>query len=637
MAIDVAYMVRQILRDLGHTEEDVCGILAHGVGRNPQGRDLSIANAYAFLTELHHYSDFRNAYPGDRSCGLPAFPAEDAPFSHAYLLQLGEELEAEDSGRATYKIAEYLYRNATTPAGAFADECRSLQEAAAPSLSAVPMVRTFGLCQLGFSYRDLPPTAIDELCQALTARWRGIERTNQDDAKGTLSDPNALLAAKNIAGLSAADVRTEVAACCKTLGLAIRLMVEELHNLADLELGNDPETYLLSFVNKLAQANTAAKGFLTRAPSNELVLDSLDSILSCQTSAAAKELSFESMLNAHVVDIASRHGTALHQWVQALIRSPKFRVVGAQHALDCMVQELREIGRQAADLLPRLRNEAEQLGESLRNDKNACLRFKGIGSRRLVADPRLIQFFKLRLETLTLNSVGRLVGAVQSQLAGLDDKLRNLAADLLRLTDEFQRPAKHVASAPMPASAVSDAILQLAAETIAAQKSRLIDELERDLEGELQRASTLGKNDLRTTLAKTFRRAASAKLFRVLQEAAIRKIGEPDRAQSQEPIFSIPAALQAAKPNLLDCGGAQRLLVVVPGGALPARLVKQLGEHLNEAPTVIANAENEVLFCYEAEQLILRRVATALLGQRQQHVELASRLLTRVDLQWSQL
>jgi hypothetical protein len=177
----------------------------------------------------------------------------------------------------------------------------------------------------------------------------------------------------------------------------------------------------------------------------------------------------------------------------------------------------------------------------------------------------------------------------------------------------------------------------LAAETIAAQKSRLIDELERDLEDELQRASTLGQNDLRSTLAKGFRRAASSRLFRVLQEAAIRKIGEADRAQSQVPIFSIPAALTAARPTLLDCGGARRLLVVVPGGALPARLVKQLGNQLGEAPTVIANAENEVLFCYEAEQLILRRVATALLGQRQQHAELASRLLTRTDVQWSQL
>jgi hypothetical protein len=65
--------------------------------------------------------------------------------------------------------------------------------------------------------------------------------------------------------------------------------------------------------------------------------------------------------------------------------------------------------------------------------------------------------------------------------------------------------------------------------------------------------------------------------------------------------------------------------------------VKQLGDQLAEAPTVIANAENEVLFCYEGEQLVLRRVANALLGQRRQNVELASRLHTRIDVQWMQL
>ena len=48
MAIDVAYLVRNVLRDLGLSEEGICGILAHCAGRSPQGRDLAVANATAF-------------------------------------------------------------------------------------------------------------------------------------------------------------------------------------------------------------------------------------------------------------------------------------------------------------------------------------------------------------------------------------------------------------------------------------------------------------------------------------------------------------------------------------------------------------------------------------------------------------
>ena len=44
----------------------------------------------------------------------------------------------------------------------------------------IPAVRTFGLAQLGFSYDDIPATAVDELCKALVTRWRGIDAEDAD-------------------------------------------------------------------------------------------------------------------------------------------------------------------------------------------------------------------------------------------------------------------------------------------------------------------------------------------------------------------------------------------------------------------------------------------------------------------------
>ena len=201
MVLDVAYLVRKILRDLGLSEEGVCGLLAHCTGRNPQSRDLAVANAYAFLGELNHYSDSHYAYPGDRACGLPAFGTEDAPFENAYVVHLGEDLEPEDITAATHKLAQYLYSNAVTSAGAFFDKCRAPAQEGGQSASTSPRVRTFGLSELGFSYEDVPAAVADELCKSLLTRWRGTDRAETEEHPASLSDPNSLLATPFAASL----------------------------------------------------------------------------------------------------------------------------------------------------------------------------------------------------------------------------------------------------------------------------------------------------------------------------------------------------------------------------------------------------------------------------------------------------
>ena len=104
-------------------------MLAHCTGRNPQTRELSTANAYALLGELNHYADRQHFYPGDPAAGLASFGAEDAPFNHAYLVHLGEELEADGFTAAVDTLANYLYHGTLTTAAAFFDKCRAVQSA----------------------------------------------------------------------------------------------------------------------------------------------------------------------------------------------------------------------------------------------------------------------------------------------------------------------------------------------------------------------------------------------------------------------------------------------------------------------------------------------------------------------------
>src|SRR5208283_1625190 len=124
MVLDFGYIVRQALRELNLPDDAVCGVLAHCTGRNPQTRELSTANAYSLLGELNHYAAPHHFYPGDPAAGLASFGVEDAPFNHAYLVHLGEELEADGFTAAVDTLAKYLYHGTITTAAAFFDKCR---------------------------------------------------------------------------------------------------------------------------------------------------------------------------------------------------------------------------------------------------------------------------------------------------------------------------------------------------------------------------------------------------------------------------------------------------------------------------------------------------------------------------------
>jgi hypothetical protein len=644
MALDLGYLVRQVLRELQLPDDAVCGVLAHCTGRNPQTRELSTANAHALLGELNHYADRHHFYPGDPAVGLASCGAEDRPFNHAYLVHLGEELDADGFAAAVDTLATYLYHNSVTTAAAFFDQCRAAQAADKSSAGADPTLRTFGICQLGFSPDDLPRSAADDLCCDLITRWRGAELNQPASGSASLSDPTSLLATQFTRGISAEELRATVVARAEAAAMTLHQVVDRFRTVLAERMGNDRPSYLLAALGELlnnldrAPSTQGRSGFLARTPPAKVLVEALDAMIRYQGAADSHRLCLESALEVPVREMAAAAGAEMQQWLLGLVNSPEHRLAGAQQMADGLAEHLRGLSNRAGEAIRAATEQLRSLKELLLGDKKGSknwLRFRGFFSRRrLVADRRLSEYFELRLQELTLDAFCRLVGLVLAQVATVGDKLRNLAADFNRLIEQFSAPPAVVGEL----SGRTKALQEIAAAQIAARKTELLLEMERALEEELAQAATTDTRDVRSKLAVVVRRTARTLILRKLEQFAAEQAAAALQGQPHEPLFEISAGLKEALPRrLIGCGGQQRLLMVVPDQLAPLVAAQVAADGGSLAPTVMADAASNMPICYEVEEQPLRRVAAKLLDQRFQAVEVAARLHTRSDVPWTPL
>ena len=221
-----------------------------------------------------------------------------------------------------------------------------------------------------------------------------------------------------------------------------------------------------------------------------------------------------------------------------------------------------------------------------------------------------------------------------AQLATAGDKLCNLAADFNRLIERFSGAAATGKELARPGNALQ----QIAAAQIAARRADLLTEMEQGLEEELRQAATTEIRDVHGHVADVVSRMSRTVILRMLQQFAAEQTAAALDGRPHEPLFELASGLKEALPQrFATCGGEQRLLIVAPEQLLPLVAKQTPGEGETPVPTVLADAANDILVCYEVQDISLQRVAAKVLDQRYQAIELASRLHTRSDVPWTPL
>ena len=117
MIMDLGYLVRHLLAELGFPDDQLLAVLTHSTGRTPREMELAAVNAYSTLSELNHCGRSGSYYPGERACGVPPREHDNAAFRDTYLVDLGQDLGEQQFDDAAEMVSTYLFLDTTTNCG----------------------------------------------------------------------------------------------------------------------------------------------------------------------------------------------------------------------------------------------------------------------------------------------------------------------------------------------------------------------------------------------------------------------------------------------------------------------------------------------------------------------------------------
>jgi hypothetical protein len=254
----------------------------------------------------------------------------------------------------------------------------------------------------------------------------------------------------------------------------------------------------------------------------------------------------------------------------------------------------------------------------------------------------LAQYCKHRLYERVVETVESIAKAAKSQVAAVRDELVDLERELRHLADHFDT------------SRTLDALVSdddLGAEDLLESVNRVlvdgIHELAEQLEQRLQTAVLKEAGGLRKLLGQggETRNRLPAAIRAVTRSAVIGMMKTLDvadvmfsknRGQGDD-AATLLDSLESATPRLLRCGGAKRLLVMLPHGSTHVRSLQILHQQMGETPSLTQNHDGEFVMCYEVARISLTQVAVTLIEGRRDLAAAAGRVHARTDVNWAPL
>jgi serine/threonine protein kinase len=333
MFIDLAFLIRHELRQIGYLKPEVVGLFFVPPADKTSSRNASLGNTYAALTELHHFQAKKTRYQTVFDKSEAPVIDTDPPFARVALLPLPKAPVAKEQTLATGRAARALYHELLTPTGRVADEVRDVYRNAFPS--AVPTIQTFGLFRLTWPRPEMLFAATRRFAQRQIQRWTAKESAH-------LREPIANWLAQQ----------------WEDRKLSLDSMIDALNGSVRAVLREDPDRVFDAFIDPL-RTRTPASGKIDAA-SACTVLDQLLKVVGrpdCENDPMPGSL--YATLSTEFERLSKETEGHLSMMAATFLEVPQFRLPGAEEAV-------RQIGERLKRQVDALKPVREALDKEVR-------------------------------------------------------------------------------------------------------------------------------------------------------------------------------------------------------------------------------------------------------------------------------
>lgn len=597
--VDLAYWIRSVLAERGISDSMFTGILTHATPRRTDTRDLAIANAVACLDELQHFSSHGQHFPGDPVCQVPEFVDDNAAFRDTYVVHLGNDLNDAMLEQSLDEVAEYLVRNTATQAAAFFDKARKLEHETLHNPLGERRVRSFGLYRFGAAVDDVSAAAVDKLCSRVLSFWT--------DKYSEATEANKECYSKR----------------CAALDIDLVSLATKAKNVA--KQFRD-QHYMFNLRAMLTEATTSVDVHDPRSTFARLdqQLEILDQA-HIDREGGDRHVRLEEAIGG----IMRVRLDSVRESIFELIDVPCERAAGAIRATDwfvgkiarieqnndmireCVLQDINELQERFCQQIASLNKDEI---EEVRNNQSTA-----------VGQVDLADYVSLRQAAEIHDILQETILKIKTEAARMREDFENTAAQLAAFQVSFVDSSKNGATAYI------DDMLDSEFDT-------LLEEFESELTERLfDTSSTLSEvlkagNRVRNDFLVALRTAARRVILKRASQTASRSLISQDVNEDV-----IDDALEEAMPPLVECGANYRLLVTAGNQELLNRIKQSRGQQMIDQPTIVPDSDDEVVVCYELENIPLENVVQGITGLRPDFDKLSRRLRTRQDIGWTTL
>ncbi|HEV3258950.1 MAG TPA: tubulin-like doman-containing protein [Gemmataceae bacterium] len=410
--IDLAYVARSLLRQLGHARPEVIGALLLPAAANA-GRTMALGNAYAALTELHHFSAPQVTFTARYDSREPPLTDPEPPFTRCLVLPLPEANSEAPALEVAGLLSQFLYRDLLTPLGRLSDGERARHTDAAPG----PRVSSFGMYRFSWPRRTLLQRVARRLCQQLVRRWMS-------------KDGKPLQAA----------VRELVQEQWAKLELAADSMIARLQTACERGLGMAPESAFTAAIGPLGTADRA-RGAAADVDAVTEAINQLEHLVGRPSELAVLNRPgvLEEMLAKEADAVVADWGDKLAKLTLPLVEQPQFRLAGAEEAIRQVVTQIEQVLQHHEPLCQELTEKAVKADERLDFLRQNLREILGGGRRTAPVVAELFELLRLYPKWRYQGLVLRRVNMAYTSLRGyLSDQVRDVTFCRVRLGELVQ-------------------------------------------------------------------------------------------------------------------------------------------------------------------------------------------------------